>query len=292
MYIYWLLDSGFCWLGWSWPRKTMQKSTTEWPEWILLGIEKTLNRTIQYPFNRLLATFMYMYSTFRLHSFLTPWAFGASCIMILWSLSACESPNCLSHFSNPHLQTINGEGWLFYDPSVGCPASHPSLKQDSPCKPNNPQLKIIWAAIKATVMKLKTKHQVSYKYDEDKSRTWQVFSFKASVLVVCTVFATPTSPKIRLQSSQYKKHATLSNRVRPSSTEFRHVRPWFFADHSQFSMAAWPPRIRRSRHPKGWNRTPDGPRIVIHWSRVKYKRLEKATHRVSILVKMYQALSG
>lgn len=209
----------FCWLGWS-DLVNHAKSTTEWPSGYF-GYRETLNRTIQYPLIGYWRLHVHV-QHFRLHSFLTPWALGASCIMIC--VSECMRIAQLPlHFSNPHLQPSTGRLALLR-PSVGClllilRSSKTALASRTTSVEN------YMSCNQGYSHEAENKHQVSYKYDEDKSRLDKSLVPRhqfGGVYCLCN----SNEPKIRLQSSQYKNMQL----CQPRSTEFdrvRHVRPWF-----------------------------------------------------------------
>lgn len=213
LYMY-ILTSGFwfCWLGWS-DLVNHAKSTTEWPSGYF-GYRETLNWTIQYPLIGYWRLHVHV-QHFRLHSFLTPWALGASCIMIC--VSECMRIAQLPlHFSNPHLQPSTGRLALLRT-SVGClllilRSSKTALASRTTSVEN------YMSCNQGYSHEAERKHQVSYKYDENKSRLEKSLVSRHQFGGVCCL-CNSNEPKIRLQSSQeHIRTCNFVDRVRPSST--------------------------------------------------------------------------
>ena len=198
-------------LAWMvWPRKPCK--IHDWvAEWILWVYRETLNRTIQYP---LIGYWRLHVQHFRLHSFLTPWALGASCIMIC--VSECMQIAQLPLHSNPHLQPSTGRLALLR-PSVGClllilRSSKTALASRTTSVEN------YVSCNQGYSHEAERKHQVSYKYDENKSRLEMFLVSRHQFCVVCCL-CNSNEPKIRLQSSQeHIRTCNFVDRVRPSST--------------------------------------------------------------------------
>ena len=161
------------------------------------------------------------------------------------SLSACESPNCLSISLTLTYNHQRGRLALLR-PSVGClllilRSSKTALASRTTSVEN------YMSCNQGYSHEAENKHQVSYKYDEDKSRLDKSLVPRhqfGGVYCLCN----SNEPKIRLQSSQYKNMQL----CQPRSTEFdrvRHVRPWFSLTILSFygSLASARPAVAATR---------------------------------------------